>query len=50
MEFKAEANQVTSFAEGEELVDNYCRRKGIILDERVALKRKVYVEPLRFQS
>lgn len=46
-DLKAEAGKVTSFAEGEEFVDHYCRRRGISLDERIYLGK---VEPLNFRT
>lgn len=46
-DLKAEEGKVTSFAEGEEFVDNYCRRRGIFLEERINLRM---VEPLNFRT
>lgn len=48
--FRQEAEQVASFAEGEELVENYCRRRGIPLDDRISLRSNNKVEPLVFRT
>lgn len=46
---RAEAGKVTSFAEGEEFVDHYCRKRGISLEERINLGR-AGMEPLNFRT
>ena len=50
VEFKQEAEQVASFAEGEELVESYCRKRGIPVDDRISLKSNNKVEPLVFRT
>lgn len=40
---------MTSFADGEEFVDHYCRKRGISLEERINVGR-VGMEPLHFQT
>jgi hypothetical protein len=49
-EFKSEAAQISTFAEGEEFVDNFCRRRGVPLDDRISLNKVNKVEPLHFQT
>lgn len=48
-DLRAEAGKVTSFAEGEEFVDHYCRKRGISLEERINLGR-AGMEPLNFRT
>jgi hypothetical protein len=50
LEFRQEAAQVSSFAEGEEFVENYCRQRGIALDDRISLGKFNKVEPLNFKT
>jgi hypothetical protein len=42
--------QVASFAEGEELVESYCRQRGMPLDDRISLSKFNKVEPLNFRT
>lgn len=48
-DLRAEAGKVTSFAEGEEFVDHYCRKRGISFEERINVGR-VGIETLHFQT
>jgi hypothetical protein len=39
-DFKSDSTSVGSFAEGEEFVENYARKIGIIIDDRISQPRR----------